>query len=338
MPYEVLFHHLLQHSRDAVLVSRSDGRIVQANDAAAELYGYAKDEFMTLTVPELCAPGEELDIPALIAESADTALFVESSHQHRDGSCFPVKMYIRSAPMGKKEVLLTIIYATSESESAAALKDLSGSYEDLKADYEEIKTAYEELAGATYDSFVDMNNLMISRLRAEMARKRAELMSTTDYLTGVLNRRAFENQLEAEINRSKRESRPLGLILCDIDNFKVINDTYGHQIGDLVLKKIAMLLVRKRRSYDFIGRYGGEEFVLCLPGAKNEEVLKIAERLRLAVEQHHIPVPGFHHVNVSASFGVATLIQDGEDDLLSLIRRADEALYQAKAAGKNCVR
>lgn len=338
MPYEILFQHLLMHSREAILVSRRDGRIVQANDAAGKLYGYSRDELLALTVPDLCAPGEKFDVPALVAESADKALFLETSHQHRDGSTFAVEMYLRSAPLGKEEVLIGIVCATPESESAAALKTLSRSYEDLKVDYEEIKTAYEELAGATYDSFVDMNNLVISRLREEMARKRAEMMSTTDYLTGVLNRRAFESQLEAEINRSKRESVPLGLILCDIDNFKIINDTYGHQIGDMVLKKVAMLLLRKRRSYDFIGRYGGEEFVLCLPGAKNEEVLKIAERLRLVVEKHQIPVPGFHHVNVSASFGVAALKPDDEEDLQSLIRRADEALYQAKAAGKNCVR
>jgi diguanylate cyclase (GGDEF)-like protein/PAS domain S-box-containing protein len=337
MPYEVLFHHFLQHSREAVLVSRSDGRIVQANDAAENLYGYSKDELLTLNIPELC-PGEELDIPALIAAAADTTLFIKTLCRHRDGSSIPVEMYIRSAPAEKEGVLLGIICATPQSEAAAALKDLSGSYEGLKVDYEEIKTAYEELAGATYDSFVDMNNLVVSRLREEMARKRAEFMSTRDYLTGVLNRRAFESRLEAEINRSKRESMPLGLILCDIDNFKIINDTYGHQIGDVVLKKIAMLLLRQRRSYDFIGRYGGEEFVLCLPGAKNEEVFKIAERLRLAVEKHQTPVPGFHNVNVSASFGVATLTPDGEEDLQSLIRRADDALYQAKAAGKNCVR
>lgn len=338
MSYQLFFLHLFQHTHEAVLLLANDGQIVEANDAALQIYGYAQNELLGLNVQDLCAPESKFDTRGLIKEAESRAIISEMFHRRKSGETFPVEIACRSARPGDSEMLLCVICDTTEREPAEALKALSKSYEELKVDYEEIKAAYEELANATYDSLVDMNNLVISKLQEEMARKRAELMSTTDYLTGVLNRRAFENQLRAEVNRAQREGQPLGIILCDIDDFKLINDTYGHQIGDMVLKKIAALLVQKRRSYDFIGRYGGEEFIICLPGANGGEVFKIAERLRAAVQEFPIPLPGFHHVNVSASFGVAVLNPNENESLESLIQRADEALYRAKAEGKNCVR
>ena len=190
----------------------------------------------------------------------------------------------------------------------------------------------------TYDSFIDISSLLVSKREEKIAREKAELLSNTDYLTGLTNRRAFEEQLELEINGAKREGKTLGIILIDIDHFKIINDTYGHQVGDMVLKNFASFLSRHSRSNDFMGRYGGEEFILCLPGVNTEEALKIAERLRQSVQEHMIPVPGLKPLNITASFGVAVLKVSEGENLESLIKRADKALYRAKEEGRNCSR
>lgn len=336
--YSVLFNHLLRHSREVVLLVRYDGQIIEANDAAVNAYGYGREELLSLFFQDLWAPETEFDLPAHIAQAAGQAEVEKMLHRRSDGSVFPVEITSRSTRKGGEDVLLCIIRDASRQENGEAYDTLSKEYEDLKLAYEEIKAAYEELAGTTYDSFIDISNLVLSNLKEEMARKRAELLSTTDYLTGVLNRRAFENQLKKEVNRARREDKPLGIILADIDDFKLFNDTYGHQVGDTVLKKFAAFLTQKSRSYDFVGRYGGEEFILCLPGAGFEEAARIAERLHTALQAQPLHLPGFNQIMISASFGVAVLRLEEIESVESLIRRADEALYEAKAAGKNCIR
>lgn len=174
--------------------------------------------------------------------------------------------------------------------------------------------------------------------RLRQSRQESELLACTDYLTGLLNRRAFMDRFEAEVSRAKRERTPLGLILADIDHFKRTNDTYGHQMGDVVLQKFAECISRLSRSYDFIGRYGGEEFIICLPGASREQLSSIAERMRKVVYDQLVPLSdNSEFVTITASFGVASLEGGVEESVDSLIKKADEALYRAKAEGRNRV-
>ncbi|MBU1902462.1 MAG: diguanylate cyclase, partial [Proteobacteria bacterium] len=109
-------------------------------------------------------------------------------------------------------------------------------------------------------------------------------LANTDPLTGLLNRRAFMERMEQEMSRAQREKKPLSLILADIDHFKSVNDTYGHQIGDLVLQRFVGQLTTSTRPYDFLGRYGGEEFVVCLPGGDGLQAASVSERIRRQVE------------------------------------------------------
>lgn len=163
-------------------------------------------------------------------------------------------------------------------------------------------------------------------------------LASTDSLTGVLNRRAFMERMEQEISRSFRDNLPLSLILSDIDHFKRVNDRHGHQVGDLVLQRFVSQLMESSRPYDFVGRYGGEEFVICLPTAGGSQTRAVAERMRKRVEDMRIVLPdGSQSVWITASFGIVALRLELEDSVDSLIGRADEALYKAKHEGRNRV-
>jgi two-component system chemotaxis response regulator CheY len=141
-----------------------------------------------------------------------------------------------------------------------------------------------------------------------------------------------------EIHRSTRENTPFSLLLADIDYFKKINDTFGHQAGDLVLQKFSEQLSNSLRPYDFVGRYGGEEFVVCLPGADDLQARLVAERLRERVEEMRIPLANSAQpVQITASFGVAFSRLGPKETVDSITRQADEAMYRAKHEGRNRV-
>lgn len=335
---QLLFQHLLQQNKDIVLFIGNDGRIIDANENALKAYAYTIEELTARNIQDLLAPNIVLDVSDLIAKSAEKTIETETLQQNKHGDIFPVEIVSRSARTGDEETLLLVIHDFSEPELTENDKKQNRRYKELKIAYEEIKAAYEELAKTTYESFNDYSNLLLSKRREEQARKRAELLSNTDYLTGVLNRRAFEKQLDAEINRAGRENLSLGVIMADIDFFKVINDTHGHQIGDEVLKTFADFLSQQCRSYDFVGRFGGEEFILCLPGVREKQAVMIARRLCSRVRDLQLEVSCPGSIKITASFGVAVLKKNGSETIDSIIKRADEAMYLAKTEGRDCVR
>ncbi len=158
-----------------------------------------------------------------------------------------------------------------------------------------------------------------------------ERLASADPLTGLANRRGGERDISAEISRARRQTTPLSCLLLDIDHFKAVNDTSGHQAGDYVLREISELLRRTVRAYDILVRWGGEEFLIVLPGVTPEQARKLAERLRLAVEQ--MPLSGID--GVTASIGVSALGKDYSFE--AMFAEADRRLYAAKAAGRNRV-
>ena len=161
--------------------------------------------------------------------------------------------------------------------------------------------------------------------------ERMQQMAITDGLTELANRRSFDRSLERELTRAARTDGRLSVVLLDIDHFKLLNDTYGHVVGDTVLRQIANALRECGREYDTIARYGGEEFAAVLPGCSSALALQVAERLRAAVETGPTDVP------VTASCGVATYPYDGID-ANGLLSAADQALYAGKRDGRNTVR
>jgi two-component system, cell cycle response regulator len=163
-----------------------------------------------------------------------------------------------------------------------------------------------------------------------------ESLSRTDALTGAGNRRAFDEALAHEMARAKRHGQALGLVMLDIDHFKRINDTHGHQGGDQVLRALAVLLRATLREGDLLYRYGGEEFAVLLPYAPASGAMAAAERMLREISRRPVRV-GDTDLHVTASAGVAT-VTAADHDGARLVARADAALYEAKKAGRNCAR
>jgi diguanylate cyclase (GGDEF)-like protein len=161
-------------------------------------------------------------------------------------------------------------------------------------------------------------------------------LATTDPLTSIYNRRYMNEFLAKEADRSRRTNRGFAVSIIDVDDFKRINDTYGHMSGDLVLKEIVRGMISGTREYDTVGRYGGEEFLIILPEVNKEVAIFVCNRLRRNIEEHEIEVMEGEKITVTASFGVDSFQEDGvlPDDLLV---KADERLYRAKQEGKNRV-
>ncbi len=170
-----------------------------------------------------------------------------------------------------------------------------------------------------------------------IAVNKLDLLATTDGLTNLKNRRSFDNYLEQECNRLTRVSKPLALIICDIDSFKLYNDYYGHQKGDETLKQVADVLTASiLRKGDFIARYGGEEFAIVMPHTELEGALKIAQNIHDKLKELHILHERSEtstYVTISIGLAISKAMQQCSPELI--IKNADQALYEAKAAGRN---
>jgi len=175
--------------------------------------------------------------------------------------------------------------------------------------------------------------LLMHKERAEEVARR---LSVTDPLTGTFNRRTFLELGAREIARTRRAKGALSLLMLDLDHFKKVNDQYGHQAGDVALKSVVEALQGCLRREDLVVRYGGEEFCVLLPDVELDNAAILAERVRAAVELNGFSYGG-KQIPLTMSVGVAMLIRDSAEDIERLVNRADEALYSAKASGRNRV-
>jgi diguanylate cyclase (GGDEF)-like protein len=175
-------------------------------------------------------------------------------------------------------------------------------------------------------------------LQVELMKVQEQLreQATRDALTGCWNRASILEILERELHRSRREQRPLGVAMIDLDHFKEINDTGGHAAGDHVLRRVVDCMTNSMRNYDAVGRYGGEEFLLVLPGCDEKNLRRQAERMRNALQELESVWEG-ERLTVTASFGLSHADPGATLSPMDLITAADEALYEAKRTGRNRV-
>jgi len=185
-----------------------------------------------------------------------------------------------------------------------------------------------------YDSVIGRFNEFVMQLR-RVERAFGAAASGLDPLTGLRSRRGMQEALDREMNRFRRAGQPFCLALCDIDKFKGINDTYGHDIGDRVLASTAAVISRGIRSFDEAFRMGGEEFLVCLKETSLDEGFAVIERLRIDLQRSPVPLPDGREITVTASFGLVEARLDTPVD--EVIVQADRALYQAKNSGRNRV-
>jgi diguanylate cyclase len=227
--------------------------------------------------------------------------------------------------------------ATDVGDHAAKMKaisaDLAGIDRQADGANAAVFTAMDQMlaANAELQQRLEQAEKQLATQAAEI--KAHESEARTDSLTGLSNRRAFDDELKRRFSEYQRKGTQCTLVLLDIDFFKKFNDTHGHQVGDEVLRSVAKVLAAQSRGEDVPCRYGGEEFAVILPGTEAAKACKVAERIRAAVEESTTLCEG-KTLKVTCSLGVSQFLT--EDDIARLIRRADDALYTSKKAGRNC--
>ena len=171
--------------------------------------------------------------------------------------------------------------------------------------------------------------------KKEKLEKHLKHLASTDPMTELLNRRSFFDICDRIMSRCIKNKQPLSCLIIDIDYFKAINDTYGHDIGDKVIQAIAKLMHENVRTGDFIGRMGGEEFAVLMPNTDMQSAYQISDRLRENIAKYKMSVQG-KSVSVTVSIGLASL-KEGDKDIHTILKRSDTALYEAKESGRNRV-
>jgi diguanylate cyclase (GGDEF)-like protein/PAS domain S-box-containing protein len=291
----------LDRSTDYIFWIGPDGRLVYANESTCRRLGYEHAEALALTVFDIDPQAPRPWADHWNELKARGSLTFETVHMTKAGEVFPV-------------------------EVTASYVEFDGQQYDfgLARDISERKVAEAELLEAKEAA---------ERANEELLKTQQilELQARTDALTGAKNRRAILERLREEMARAERYGTSLAVAMIDIDHFKDVNDTYGHSVGDEVLREVVARMVQALRPYDGLGRFGGEEFLVILPQTSRSQVERALDRLRTAICSSPIELGG-HNVNIAVSIGVGLDCSRRLDDA---IRSADAALYRAKAEGRN---
>ncbi len=219
-------------------------------------------------------------------------------------------------------------------------KDIPIIFITAKTDEDSIEKAY-DLGGTDYVTKPFRAKELLSRVKKELKYqdmvKELKLLASTDAMTKLYNRRYFEKVALYIFNLAKRDTKDLSLIMIDIDDFKNVNDTYGHKVGDDVIIELANILLETQRKSDIICRYGGEEFVILLSNTSIDGANTVAQKLREDVEQSIVLLEDNRELKYTISLGVSQVNIQKETSIELVLKRADDALYEAKKSGKNKV-
>ncbi len=255
--------------------------------------------------------------------------------------------FLRETAANAKNMIHSVMNAMHDfsGETEAFGQSIDEQAKQLPADGEELEQVVKNLMTSTQSMRISSSsmNKKLEESRKEIEELRANLAAVTmesekDFLTEIANRKALEKQLPELMQEAKAEEQPLCLMMLDIDYFKKFNDTYGHLIGDQVLKIVAKTLVSTVKGADLVARYGGEEFCVVLPHTPLAGGMVVANAIREAIASKELKRKdtGETYGTVTVSIGVS-LFQANHDTIPTFIKRADDALYQSKKKGRNCV-
>ena len=301
----IFLAHIMESIGDGVVVIGRDYTVVQVNSAAAVSLGVAKPEIIGRKCYEVIhrrsSPCQAPDIVCALPTVLETGETTTVLHTHLDSAGNEQYIEITASPV----------------------KDPDGRTFGMVETYRNImeKKIDDELVN------------LVKKLNETQMHLR--LMSITDELTGLRNRRYIMERLEEEFQRARRSGRPLSLMMLDIDHFKQVNDANGHLFGDIVLKVVSMRIKSHLRRHDLVGRVGGEEFLVVSPDSGLDDTILVAERVRKVVNDEAI-CDGVRAVSVALSAGV-TMMRENDTSVDILFSRADTALYKAKEEGRNRV-
>lgn len=319
---------ILESAPVALILADDNGIVRWANREVERMFGYSRDELVDHLI-DVLVPHPSRTRHASLRK----AFFINPSArpmgvgrelygQRKDGSQVAIEIGLMpiQTPDGPR-VLSVIVDMTYR--------------RNLEAD---VRRVNEELERRVHERTrqLEQANLVTERLLVEIEAKRAELekLSREDPLTHLSNRRDFDQRLESEIQRAERHGSPLAVAMLDLDRFKCVNDRFGHLVGDAVLRQVAVLIRRRCRAIDIIGRYGGEEFAIALPGTDALAAAVLCERIRVGFEEFDWNKLR-EGLSVTVSAGVSAWVPGA--DALTLLAKADANLYEAKRLGRNRV-
>ncbi len=295
-------YRLLTHNSLTGIYIHRNGKLLYVNDRLAEMLGYSPDEMLGVVFWDLVHPEERE-----LLRDRDKARSLGREVVPR----YEFRALCKNGHPKWMEVLASTIGYEGGTACMGNVADIS-ERKEAEAEKENL------ISDLTY------------------AKETLRFQAAHDALTGLLNRAATLEKLAEELSRACREKTRLAVIMADLDRFKSINDTYGHLGGDAVLREVARRVSESVRPYDVVGRYGGEEIIIALPGCDKVGAVSFAERIREAIEARPVETDE-GRIRVTASLGVAIAGDPNPTDLDAVVRDADRALYRAKQRGRNCV-
>ncbi|MFH0912031.1 MAG: diguanylate cyclase, partial [Planctomycetota bacterium] len=333
---EEQFRTLFEGMDDAVHVCDLQGRLLLVNPAACRQLDFTQEEMLAKRVTDFETPECARAFPERVRKLlSDSRCVYELTFQAKGGRSFPVDVHSSVIEFKGQKALLGIIRdITARNQAEEKLRKSEEHQRMAVQRHKEALIRQDEIAASLMHI---QRELRQKQVELEEANTKLSRLAITDELTELYNRRHFDTTFTLEMRRALRYKHTLTLIMMDIDRFKRVNDTHGHPAGDAVLRRLGVMLKEFLRETDIIARYGGEEFVMVLPETPADLGLRIAERIRKGIEEEVFscgPEAGIR-VKITVSLGVATRIAETVPQ--ALIARADNALYAAKEAGRNCV-
>lgn len=320
IPSKMIINKLFNELSSLTFLVGTNGNVIMANQQVYSLLGYTKDEVIGNQISSIMK-NEEIEKVIKECETLKEPIrFQNIMVPLKNGTFIPFQITVN--PLYAKTDLLQGILILGEDIRATKL---------LENEIANHKITNEKLRNS--EMLLTENYERISKLNQELMAMNDILInkSVKDGLTNLYNHQYMNEILETLVREISETNKSLCVMMLDIDHFKQVNDRFGHQVGDIVLVTVADLIMSNTRKYDSIGRYGGEEFIVALPETELDTALRIAERIRLSIQEHDFGIEG---LKVTISAGV---VQYEGENMNTLVHRADMLLYQAKNSGRNKV-